>query len=140
MTENKNIRVGVGCWLFNNFGHVLLGKRLSKHGSGTWAPPGGHLEFGEEPIQCAARELFEETGLQVPPHKFKFFGITNDIFTDGNKHYLTIHYFTYFDTDISHSIYVKEPDKCETWQWFNLKKLPSPLFISAQNLLKQKSL
>lgn len=140
MAENKSVKVGVGCWLFNNAGQVLLGKRLSKHGTGTWAPPGGHLEFGEEPTTCASRELFEETGLKIPPHKFKFFGITNDVFTNENKHYLTVHYFANFDDGVAHFIDVKEPDKCETWQWFNLKKLPSPLFISAQNLLKQKSL
>ena len=30
-----------------------------------WLPPGGHLEEGELPTECALREAFEETGLQV---------------------------------------------------------------------------
>jgi ADP-ribose pyrophosphatase YjhB (NUDIX family) len=30
-----------------------------------WLPPGGHLEEGELPTECAIREALEETGLQV---------------------------------------------------------------------------
>ena len=32
-----------------------------------WLTPGGGLDAGEEPVQAAARELLEETGLRVPP-------------------------------------------------------------------------
>lgn len=30
-----------------------------------WLPPGGHLEESELPPECAIREAFEETGLQI---------------------------------------------------------------------------
>ena len=33
---------------------ILLMKRRGPHGAGTWSPPGGHLDFGESPEQCAA--------------------------------------------------------------------------------------
>ena len=45
--------------------HLLLGQRNMTHGSQTWGPPGGHLEFGESFEECAIREVKEETGLTV---------------------------------------------------------------------------
>ena len=137
MADKKSVKVGVGVWLFNEKGWFLLGKRLSKHGTGTWAPPGGHLEFGETPEQCASRELFEETGLKVSANEFNFFGITNDFFNDENKHYVTLHYKV---NAINTVPKICEPDKCETWKWFDFATLPKPLFLSAANLLKQRSL
>ena len=37
---------------------------LSKHKErDTWETQGGHIEFGEAPIECAKRELYEESGI-----------------------------------------------------------------------------
>jgi 8-oxo-dGTP diphosphatase len=57
--------------------HVLLLKRHGSHGAGSWACPGGHLEFGETPEQCAIREVFEEVGLAIGQMRFR--AITNDL-------------------------------------------------------------
>ncbi len=135
MSENKIVRVGVGCWIQNPGGQFLFGHRLSKHGVGTWAPPGGHLEYGESPESCAACELMEETGLILIPDDFKVIGLTNDIFPD--KHYITIHCFA--RTTFLPMPKVMEPTKCSMWQWFDVKFLPENLFLSAANLLKQKN-
>ena len=87
--ESQIVRVGVGVWIFNPSGQVLMGQRLSKHGNGTWAPPGGHLEFGETPVMTAIREVMEETGLDISMESIQEFAWTNDIYPD--KHYVTIH-------------------------------------------------
>jgi 8-oxo-dGTP diphosphatase len=44
---------------------VLLLKRNKLPHQGLWSPPGGKLEIGESPEDCAAREMREETGLNV---------------------------------------------------------------------------
>ena len=134
--KDRTVRIGVGCWVENPVGHFLFGNRLSKHGNGTWAPPGGHLEFGETSGQCAARELFEETGIRLNPDDFDIIGVTNDIFPD--KHYLTIH----CRAKLKHWVYpqVMEPDKCSAWYWFGINFIrdSNKLFLPAQNLIKQK--
>ncbi|KAJ1018978.1 hypothetical protein NDA16_004781 [Ustilago loliicola] len=62
-------RVGVAVFVINEKGHVLVGKRTGSHGAGTLALPGGHLELHESFQDCAAREIYEETGLILePPH------------------------------------------------------------------------
>src|SRR5260221_4761568 len=38
---------------------------LVRHKSGHWTLPKGHPELNETPLECAKRELFEETGLTV---------------------------------------------------------------------------
>jgi 8-oxo-dGTP pyrophosphatase MutT (NUDIX family) len=59
--------------LLDAHGAVLLlhGLDPAEPDAGTWwFTPGGGLEPGEEPASGAARELFEETGLSVPPDQF----------------------------------------------------------------------
>lgn len=42
--------------------------------SGKWCLPGGKFEEGEEPLDAAVRELFEETGIEVGPKDMDFLG------------------------------------------------------------------
>lgn len=98
---------------------------------GFWCFPGGRLEFDESPEDCARREVLEETGLSIK--NLRFGPYTNDIFEKEGKHYVTL--FVVADYD-SGELELMEPDKCEKWEWFDWKELPSPLFLPEQNLLK----
>ena len=127
---DKTPRIGIGCWIFNPAGQVLLGRRLSTHGFGTWAPPGGKAEYDEMPTHCAARELREETGIIIPEKKFHLVGITSDIYPDS--HYITLHYRV---NGITGEPKLMEPEKCAEWRWVSLDNLPSPLLLSAKKFL-----
>jgi len=56
--------VGVGGVVIEN-GRTLLIKRGSEPLLGEWSIPGGTLELGESLQEGVARELLEETGLEV---------------------------------------------------------------------------
>ena len=124
-------KVGVGVVVVKD-GKVLLGKRKNAHGDGSWCFPGGHLEFNEKLEECARRETFEETGIKIKNIKKGTF--TNDMFKEEGKHYITLYLISEYD---SGEVKIMEPDKCEKWDWFEWEKLPEPLFIPMQNLLKE---
>lgn len=129
-TERPKIGVGV-CVIKEN--KVLLGKRKGAHGSGCWSFPGGHLEFNEEIEDCAKREVLEEVGIQIK--NLKRGPYTNDFFKQEGKHYVTVFIIS---EHASGELKIMEPDKCEKWEWFEWDKLPHPLFMPLQNLVKQK--
>ena len=127
-------QVGIGVLVIRN-NTVLLGKRKNAHGNGYWAPPGGHLEFGETFQECAQREVLEETGMHIT--KIHQGPITNDIFYKEGKHYVSIFMIAYNTRETPRVI---EPDKCDNWCWFAFDQLPSPLFLPLQQLTEKQNL
>jgi 8-oxo-dGTP diphosphatase len=75
--------VGVGCIVVRDSKLLLVRDQRR-----LWSTPGGHLDFGESPDVCAAREVFEETGVTVS--NIQFVAITNDVLADIGQHYLTV--------------------------------------------------
>ena len=112
---------------------VLVGKRKGSHGDGTWAFPGGHLEFGETIFECGKRELEEETNIKLGNLKGQNIGFTNDIFFKEMKHYITL--YALFKVDKELNAKIMEPNKCYEWIWVNENKIPKPHFIPLQNYL-----
>lgn len=50
-------------------------QRPGDYHSGRWNGLGGKLEVDESPLEAAVRELAEESGLKLPPTKFKSLGV-----------------------------------------------------------------
>jgi 8-oxo-dGTP diphosphatase len=128
--ENRP-KVGIGVIIIKD-NKILLGKRRNAHGEGSWCYPGGHLEFGESWEECSRREVREEVGIEIK--NLRFGTITNDIFKNEHKHYITISMISDFE---SGEVTLMEPDKCDKWEWFEWDNLPSPLFLPTINQLKE---
>ncbi|KAL8804021.1 MAG: hypothetical protein Q9182_002812 [Xanthomendoza sp. 2 TL-2023] len=126
-SEAPKVRVGVGAFILESTSQqslqnprFLIGKRINAHGAGAWATPGGHLEFGETPESCAAREVLEETGLKVT--NVEFLTATNDFMPNDNKHYITLFVVCVREND-GEEPQIMEPDKCEAWEWASWEDL-----------------
>ncbi|KAF8399195.1 hypothetical protein HHK36_015060 [Tetracentron sinense] len=126
-------RVGVVVFVIKE-NTVLLGKRRSSIGDSTFAAPGGHLEFGESWEECAARELKEETGLDID--NIEFLTVTNNILLEEAKpsHYVTIFMRTIM-ADPCQIPQTLEPNKCDGWDWYHWNDLPKPLFRPLETLV-----
>ncbi len=109
---------------------MLLIKRANAHGAGTWSTPGGHLEFGESPEECAARETMEETGVTVA--NLSLLAVTNDMFSAEGKHYITLWVEGCYET--GEAIVNAEYELTDVG-WFPWNDLPEPLFLPMKNLL-----
>lgn len=131
---DKYPKVGVGVLVIKNR-QFLVGKRHGSHGAGTWAPPGGHIEWMETAQHASIREVKEETGLTVTNPRV--IGITNDFFSVEEKHYVTV----YMSTDyVSGEPQILEPDKFSQLKWVDMSCIPQPMFLTWENLIKSSAL
>ena len=129
---NQNPQVGIGI-IITKDDQVLLMKRKGPHGHGTWSTPGGHLDFGETPEGCAAREAKEEVGLDVVDIRFR--AVTNDIFETAGKHYITI----WMEGKSIGEPFIAAEEEVAELGWFSWDSLPQPLFLTLENLLNKNS-
>lgn len=102
---------------------ILLAKRCTVCGvtgrevsfPGYWSIFAGAMDEGESPIECASRELFEETKIAVDPNDLNF------VSTKKNTHGL-LHIYS-FDAD---KLLIPELNFEHTqFGWFNINELDS---------------
>jgi 8-oxo-dGTP pyrophosphatase MutT (NUDIX family) len=81
---------------------------------GKWDTPGGKRKsHGENALQCARRELFEEAGIQLPPERFEYWGkkIVEEV-------PCILHYWAVYLREEEEALLVQvEPDKHGPWIW-----------------------
>ena len=119
--ENEKPKVGLGVMIFKD-DKVLMGKRKGSHGEGEYAFPGGHVEHLESFETCARRETLEECRIEIKNIKFQFLA---NVTAYAPKHYVHIGLTAEY---ASGDLKVMEPEKCESWDWYNIESLPEPMF------------
>jgi 8-oxo-dGTP diphosphatase len=117
-------KIGIGLMIIKG-NKVLLGKRKNSHGAGEYGSVGGHMEYMESFESCVRRELAEEAGEDLKIKNLRFLCVDNVKEYDP-KHYVDIGMVAEWD---SGEAVVIEPDKVETWDWYDMDDLPTPLFI-----------
>ena len=86
--------VGVGAVIVDEGARVLLVQRRFEPLAGQWSLPGGAVDVGETLAECVAREMREETGLevQVGPVIEVFDRIMHDAEGRVQYHYVLVDY------------------------------------------------
>ena len=84
---------------------LLLIQRNRPPSEGLWTLPGGRLEPGETPEQCALREVTEELGL-------KLYGLRKLIVLTHGRYRLQTFATQTWDGDIR-----PNPDEIRDWRW-----------------------
>ncbi|KAM6168442.1 nucleoside diphosphate-linked moiety X motif 17 [Erethizon dorsatum] len=71
---NRGVDLGVAVLLQSSDQTVLLTRRTRtlRISPNLWVPPGGHVELDEELLDGGLRELWEESGLQLPKDQFSW--------------------------------------------------------------------
>lgn len=126
--ENRP-QIGIGLLIFKD-GKVLLGKRKNSHGGGEFAGTGGHVEYMESLVETAKRETREEAGIEIK--NVRLLCVMN-LKQYAPKHYVDIGLIADWK---SGEPKVMEPDNRESWDWYNINKLPKPLFASVPQYIE----
>jgi bifunctional NMN adenylyltransferase/nudix hydrolase len=66
-------------------GHILLIQRKFSPGKGAWALPGGFRNQRETFLDCAIRELMEETNVRVPEKVLRGSIVKTELFDDPSR-------------------------------------------------------
>jgi 8-oxo-dGTP diphosphatase len=125
--NRSRVPCGTCLILRDPIGRVFMIRRTGAHGEGTWSFPGGWIEPGEEPARAAAREAWEEIGVNIVEKDIYFVGYTADRHPEG-MFGITL----WFET----SAWIGEPrntnpHRITDGRWFDPDEkdgLPTPLF------------
>lgn len=121
LVYHQTFLCGVQCIVADTSGAVLLGLRRATTCAGTWALPGGHVEAEESPLECAHRELREETGLDAADGTI---GSTFITYTTPTPY---VHVPVFMD-QVTGKPRVRRGEKFATLRYFPLDALPQPMF------------
>lgn len=110
---------------------VLLIERGADPYKGRWAFPGGFLNMDEKADDGAARELKEETGLDVDKGALEQLGCFSDVDRDPRGRVISIAFYA-----LVQKAAVKGSDDARCAQWFPISSIPQLAFDHEKILLQ----
>jgi len=114
----------VSVWIMNYNGEILLQQRafIKKKNPGLFSKTGGHVNAGEEPIDAAKREVFEEIGLKVTNIK------EIDLYKSRNpkEHYYTYGYIVF--TDLKENEFIVQKEEVEQVKYFKIEEIEEQVY------------
>lgn len=104
------------CYIEKDDKYLMLHRvsKVNDENAGKWIGIGGKFEYGESPEECAAREVFEETGLTL--NSLSYRGIVTFVSDEYGTEYMHLFHSDSFCGNI------KECDEGELL-WIDKKKL-----------------
>ncbi|MFJ6695146.1 NUDIX hydrolase [Streptomyces sp. NPDC091272] len=126
-SPTPNCLAGVGVIVQDAQDRVLLGLGHN----GRWELPGGKVDTGESFEAAAGRELAEESGLLVPPERFRVVGVVLDSGYGLNRISAAV-----LARPVDGTPRVTEPDKIVRWEWFAPEGIPGALFVPSAAVLR----
>lgn len=100
-----------------NGGRILMGKRRDNN---RWTLPGGHLEPGEDPVEGAIREAYEEAGVKPEELKPRMSYLGTESVTTFTGKRMKIHAFTAEMPMLSTSTKNDPDNEVAHWQWIDI--------------------
>ncbi|PDZ10536.1 DNA mismatch repair protein MutT [Bacillus pseudomycoides] len=132
MNQKLHPRVGVGAFLLNEQGELLLVRRKKAPEQAHWSLPGGKVEWMETAEDTVVREIQEEVGLEI--ELTSLLCVTNHILPEEEAHWVYPTYIAKVTNGIAENL---EQHAISEVGWFSLDSLPEPLTLTLQNALKE---
>lgn len=118
------------CIVIDSARHVLLVERRNDPYRGCWALPGGFMEMDETIEQCAARELKEETGIEIDTSDLTLVGVFSALDRDPRGRTVTAAYMAH----VAEGTPAHAGDDAAALRWWPLSTLP-PLAFDHQAVI-----
>jgi 8-oxo-dGTP pyrophosphatase MutT (NUDIX family) len=112
--QKRLVHESCGVFLVGPSGDLLLFKRRKY--PFLLSIPAGHLELGEQPDRCAARETEEEVGIHVGNLSLLF---TGNIVGDRCLGGADIHHWNAYGALIAHDVQAQLDGEGSSWGWYN---------------------
>ncbi|MEU5958229.1 NUDIX domain-containing protein [Streptomyces sp. NPDC047525] len=125
--------VGVHLYLQDTEGRVLLGLRdpNNRYAASTWHFLAGRLER-ESASSCLVREAFDEAGLIIDPASLELVHLAHVVDAPGGLPLMQLVFRAHRWQGVPQ---LREPDKCQAWQWWDPKALPERLVPYARTAI-----